>query len=253
MSDRDTHGVAVVLDGIHKRYGTQEVLVGVDLEVRPGELLAILGQSGQGKSVLLRQIVGLERPDSGTVSVGGIPLERYLALPPDEKPFRIAMVFQGSALLGSLSVEENVALRLREHRQAAPEEIAATVRRALQQVELGGIEGKLPGEISGGMRKRAAIARALAIDPELILYDEPTADLDPILTEQIGALIARIRQSRGSTQIIVTHNLGLARTIADRVAVLDGGRIVECAPPAALEASGNPLTREFLRAAALGR
>ena len=253
MSDRGPHGVAVVLDGIHKRYGTQEVLVGVDLEVRPGELLAILGQSGQGKSVLLRQIVGLERPDSGTVSVGGIPLERYLALPPDEKPFRIAMVFQGSALLGSLSVEDNVALRLREHRQATPEEIAATVRRALQQVELGGIEGKLPGEISGGMRKRAAIARALAIDPELILYDEPTADLDPILTEQIGALIARIRESRGSTQIIVTHNLGLARTIADRIAVLDAGRIVECAPPSALEASGNPLTREFLRAAALRR
>ena len=253
MSDRGPHGVAVVLDGIHKRYGTQEVLVGVDLEVRPGELLAILGQSGQGKSVLLRQIVGLERPDSGTVSVGDIPLERYLALPPDEKPFRIAMVFQGSALLGSLSVEDNVALRLREHRQATPEEIAATVRRALEQVELGGIEGKLPGEISGGMRKRAAIARALAIDPELILYDEPTADLDPILTEQIGALIARIRESRGSTQIIVTHNLGLARTIADRIAVLDAGRIVECAPPSALEASGNPLTREFLRAAALGR
>jgi len=253
VSDRDTHGVAVVLDGVHKRYGTQEVLAGVDLEVRPGELLAILGQSGQGKSVLLRQIVGLERPDSGTISVGGIPLERYLALPAGEKQFRIAMVFQGSALLGSLSVAENVALRLREHRQATPDEIAATVRRALEQVELSGVESKLPAEISGGMRKRAAIARALAIDPELILYDEPTADLDPILTEQIGALIARIRQSRGSTQIIVTHNLGLARTIADRVAVLDGGRIVECAAPAALEASGNPLTREFLRAAGLGK
>jgi phospholipid/cholesterol/gamma-HCH transport system ATP-binding protein len=253
VNDPVTHGVALVLEGVRRRYGAQEVLAGVDLDVRPGELLAIVGQSGQGKSVLLRQIVGLERPDAGHIVVGGLPLERYLALPAGEKPFRIAMVFQGAALLGSLTVGENVALRLREHHQGAPAEIAATVRRVLEQVELGDVESKLPSEISGGMRKRAAIARALAIDPELILYDEPTADLDPILTEQIGELIARIRTARGSTQVIVTHNLGLARAIADRIAVLDGGHIVECTPAAALEASGNPLTREFLRAAGLGR
>jgi phospholipid/cholesterol/gamma-HCH transport system ATP-binding protein len=253
VSDRSTRGVAVVLEGVRKRYGAQEVLAGVDLAVRAAELLAIVGQSGQGKSVLLRQIVGLERPDAGRIVVGDVPLERYLALPAGEKPFRIAMVFQGAALLGSLTVGENVALRLREHHQGVPADIAATVRRALEQVELGDVEGKLPSEISGGMRKRAAIARALAIDPELILYDEPTADLDPILTEQIGALIARIRTVRGSTQVIVTHNLGLASAIADRVAVLDGGRIVECTPPAELAASTHPLTREFLRAAGLGR
>jgi len=245
-------GVAVVLEGVRRRYGDAEVLTGVDLEVAPGELVAIVGQSGQGKSVLLRQIVGLERPDAGRISVGGMPLERYLALPPEEKPFRIAMVFQGSALLASLTVAENVALRLREHRQAPTGEIRDRVRDALAQVELTGSERKLPGDLSGGMRKRAAIARALATDPELILYDEPTADLDPLLTEQIGSLIGRIRATRGSTQIIVTHDLALARATADRIAVLDQGRIVECLPAARLAASHHPLTREFLRAAGLG-
>jgi phospholipid/cholesterol/gamma-HCH transport system ATP-binding protein len=252
MSGGDHRGVAVVLDGVRKRYGAQEVLAGIDLDIQSGELLAIVGQSGQGKSVLLRQIVGLERPDAGRIEVGGIQLERYLALPPGEKPFRIAMVFQGAALLASLTVAENVALRLREHHQAPPSEIPGRVRHALEQVELTGAETKLPGDLSGGMRKRAAIARALAIDPELILYDEPTADLDPLLTEQIGALIARIRSARGSTQIVVTHNLGLARSIADRVAVLDRGRIVDCSRAAALAASTHPLTRELLRAASAG-
>ena len=245
-------GVAVVLDGVRRRYGDHEVLAGIDLAVRPGELLAIVGQSGQGKSVLLRQIVGLERPDAGRILVGDMPLERYLALPAGEKPFRIAMVFQGAALLASLTVADNVALRLREHHQVPRAEIADRVRTALAQVELAGAEDTLPGDLSGGMRKRVAIARALAIDPELILYDEPTADLDPLLTEQIGGLIARIRATRGSTQIIVTHNLALGGAIADRIAVLDGGRIVESLPPAALATSRHPLTRELLRAARIG-
>jgi len=245
------HGVPVELAGIRKAYGQHVVLAGVDLRVAPGELLAIVGQSGTGKSVLLRQIVGLERPDAGRITVGGIELGEYLALPPEEKPFRVAMVFQSSALLASLTVAENVGLRLRERRRHASAEIAAITRRVLEQVELAGTEDQLPGELSGGMRKRVAIARALAVDPELILYDEPTADLDPILTEQIGQLIARIRTLRGSTQIIVTHNLPLARAIADRIAVLAEGRIAECVTPAELAASRHPLTREFLRASAL--
>ena len=245
------HGVAVELAGVRKVYQGHVVLAGVDLRVSPGELLAIVGQSGTGKSVLLRQIVGLERPDAGRILVGGIEVPRYLAMPPDEKPFRVAMVFQNAALLASLTVAENVGLRLREHSRLASPEIRAIIRRVLEQVELAGCEDKLPGDLSGGMRKRVAIARALAVDPELILYDEPTADLDPILTEQIGAVIARIRAVRGNTQIIVTHNLPLAHAIADRIAVLDGGRIAECVTPAELTASTHSLTREFLRAAAL--
>src|SRR5439155_246785 len=177
------------------------------------------------KAVLLRQIIGLERPDGGRITVGGLELPRYLAIPPEEKPFRIAMVFQNAALLASLTVAENVGLRLREHRRHRPDEIEAIIHRVLADVELEGTEAKLPSELSGGMRKRVAIARALAVDPELILYDEPTADLDPILTQQIGELIGRIRTNRGSTQIIVTHNLPLARAIADRIAVRDQVRV----------------------------
>jgi phospholipid/cholesterol/gamma-HCH transport system ATP-binding protein len=250
-AEKREHGVAVELTGVRKSYNGRQVLAGVDLRVPPGELLAILGQSGTGKSVLLRQIIGLERPDTGRIVVGGTELPRYLAMSPDEKPFRVAMVFQNAALLASLTVAENVGLRLREHSRLAPAEIAALIRRVLEQVELTGTEDKVPGELSGGMRKRVAIARALAIDPELILYDEPTADLDPILTEQIGQLIARIRTTRGHTQIIVTHNLPLARAIADRIAVLAEGRIAECVTPAELPRSQHPLTREFLRASAL--
>src|SRR2546427_726909 len=245
------HGVSVELAGVRKAYGEHVVLAGVDLRVAPGELLAIVGQSGTGKSVLLRQIIGLEHPDAGGITVGGIELARYRATPPEEKPFRVAMVFQNAALLASLTVAENVGLRLRERGHQNAAEIAAITRRVLEQVELAGTETKLPSELSGGMRKRVAIARALAIDPELILYDEPTADLDPILTEQIGQLIARIRDARGTTQIVVTHNLSLARAIADRIAVLAEGRIAECVTPAELPHARHPLTREFLRASAL--
>jgi phospholipid/cholesterol/gamma-HCH transport system ATP-binding protein len=185
------------------------------------------------------------------VVVGGLELPRYLALSPDEKPFRIAMVFQNAALLGSLTVAENVGLRLRERGRLEPSRIREIVREALAQVEMAGTENKLPSELSGGMRKRVSIARALAIDPELMLYDEPTADLDPILTEQIGQLIARVRTTRGRTQIIVTHNLSLARAVADRIAVLAEGRIVESLTPAELVHGRHPLTQEFVRAAGL--
>src|SRR5438445_52414 len=157
------HGVPVELAGVRKAYGEHVVLAGVDLRVAPGELLAIVGQSGTGKSVLLRQIVGLERPDAGRITVGGIELGEYLVLPPEEKPFRIAMVFQSSALLASLTVAENVGLRLRERRRHASAEIAAITRRVLEQVELAGTEDQLPGELTGGMRKRAAIARVLRV------------------------------------------------------------------------------------------
>jgi len=251
MADKTQHGVAVELSGIRKRYGDQDVLRGVDLKIEAGKLVAILGQSGTGKSVLLRQIIGLERPDAGRIAVGGLELERYLAMPPGEKPFRMAMVFQNAALLASLTVAENVSLRLREHGRRNASEITEITRRVLEQVELAGTEDKLPSELSGGMRKRVAIARALAIDPELILYDEPTADLDPILTEEIGRLITRICDIRGSTQIIVTHNLPLARSLASRIAVLDQGRIAEYSTSEELGRSSNRLTREFLRAAAL--
>lgn len=247
-----TRGIGVTLAGVRRRYGGQDVLAGVDLTVAPGELLCIVGQSGQGKSVLLRQIVGLETPDAGTIRLGDLDLATWRALPPERKPFRVAMVFQNAALLASLTVAENVALRLLEQGTLPRARIDAVVRRCLAAVELEGVEDRLPGQLSGGMRKRVAIARALAVEPELILYDEPTADLDPILTEQIGALIAAVRRRGEATQLVVTHNLPLARMLADRIAVLAEGRIVCCVPPAALAEVPHPLVREFLRAAGVG-
>jgi len=247
----DRHGVALELQGVRRVYDGHAVLRGVDLDVEPGRLVAILGQSGTGKSVLLRQIIGLEKPDAGRIVVGGIELPRYLALAPEEKPFVMAMVFQSAALLASLTVAENVSLRLRERGHHSRAEIDAITRRVLEQVDLAGTERKTPSELSGGMRKRVAIARALAVDPQIILYDEPTADLDPILTEEIGRLIVRIRDTRGATQIIVTHNLPLARGIADRIAVLDAGRIAEYVTPEELVRSRHPLTRKVMRAAML--
>ena len=245
------HAVTLELAGIRKAYGDQDVLRGVDLDVAAGELVAIIGQSGTGKSVLLRQIIGLEPPDRGRITVGKMELPQYLRLPPERKPFRMAMVFQNAALLASLTVAENVSLRLRERREHAPGDIAEITRRALEAVDLAGTEQKLPSELSGGMRKRVSIARALAVDPELILYDEPTADLDPILTQEIGRLIRRIRDSRGATQLIVTHNVPLARGIADRIAVLYEGRIAEYVAPSELGHSRHPFTRDLVRASTM--
>lgn len=246
------HGVRVELRGLRRRYGERDVLRGVDLTIEPGELLAILGQSGTGKSVLLRQIIGLEQPDAGEILVDGVALAAYRARPAADKPFHMAMVFQNAALLASLTVRDNVALRLRELGGRSSDAIDEIVTAALRQVQLTDVLDRLPGELSGGMRKRVAIARALAVEPAVILYDEPTAELDPILTEQIADVIHDIRTRQGSTQIIVTHNLPLARAIADRVAVLADGRVVDCCPPSDLDASTHPLTRQFLRAAALG-
>ena len=245
------HGVTLELAGNWKAYADHDVLRGVDLDVGAGELVAIVGQSGTGKSVLLRQIIGLEPPDRGRIAVGGMELPRYLELPPEKKPFRMAMVFQNAALLASLTVAENVSLRLRERREHSRRDIAEITRRALEAVDLAGTEQKLPSELSGGMRKRVSIARALAVHPELILYDEPTADLDPILTQEIGRLIRRIRDSRGATQLIVTHNVPLARGIADRIAVLYEGRIAEYLAPTELAQSRHPFTRELVRASTM--
>ena len=244
----ETTGVPIEIRGLWKSYEGHDVLRGIDLDVAAGETLVIVGGSGEGKSVLIRQIIGLERPDRGGVRLGGTPVEEYLKLPLEKKPFQMSMVFQSSALLGSLTVYENVSLALREHRAKPRDEIRGIVRECLSQVDLEGTESKLPSELSGGMRKRVAIARALAIDSQVILYDEPTAELDPLLTEEIGRLVQKIQKARRPTQIVVTHNLALAREIADHVAVLREGQIVDYQTGDSFFASPHPHTRSFLRA-----
>lgn len=244
-------GVSIEITGLRKSFNGTPVLKGVDLRIDAGEIMVIVGGSGEGKSVLLRHIAGLETPDGGSIRLNGLELRDYLRMPPSEKPFRLSMVFQGSALLNSLTVAENVSLRLQEHRTHSDTEIERIVTTCLEQVDMAGTEDKLPSELSGGMRKRAAIARALAVEPQIILYDEPTADLDPILTQQIGALITRIHQTRGATQVVVAHNLALASEIGTHIAVLHQGQIVDYQPAGALVRSGHPHTQEFLRAANL--
>jgi phospholipid/cholesterol/gamma-HCH transport system ATP-binding protein len=244
-------GVSIEITGLRKSFNGTPVLRGVDLHIDAGEIIVIVGGSGEGKSVLLRHIAGLETPESGSIQLNGMELRDYLHLPPAEKPFRLSMVFQGSALLNSMTVAENVSLRLKEHRTHATAEITRIVSTCLEQVDLAGTENKLPSELSGGMRKRVAIARALAVEPQIILYDEPTADLDPLLTRQIGELILRIQKTRRATQVVVAHNLALASEIGTHIAVLHEGQIVDYQPANALARSTHPHTQEFLRAANL--
>lgn len=244
-----SEGVTIEVRGLWKSYGNHAVLRGIDLDVEAGETLVILGGSGEGKSVLIRQMIGLERPDRGAIRLGGIAAEEYFAKSYEEKPFKMSMVFQSSALLNSLSVADNVSLSLREHRSVRGEELRRIVRESLEQVDMEGAEHKLPSELSGGMKKRVAIARALAIRSQVILYDEPTAELDPILTEEIGQLIRRIQERRRPTQVVVTHNLPLAREIGDHVAVLKEGHVIDFGSSDEFWRSANPHTRNLVRAA----
>jgi len=245
-----TPGVRIEIAGLRKSYNGVEVLRGIDLLIEPGESLVIVGGSGEGKSVLLRHIAGLEKPNAGRVRLNDIDLPTYQAMEAEKKPFRLAMVFQGAALLNSLTVAENVALRLLEHGKSK-REVAEVVATCLQQVGLAHAEDKLPADLSGGMRKRVAIARALAAEPQLVLHDEPTADLDPILTLQIAELIANIGRLQPTTQVIVTHNLALATSVGDRIAVLRRGEVVEVLPADALKESRHPFTQEFVKAATM--
>jgi len=244
-------GVAIEANGLRKSYGGVPVLRGIDLRIAAGETLVIVGGSGEGKSVLLRHLAGLEVPDSGTVSLNKIDLADYLLLEPEDKPFRMSMVFQGSALLNSLTVAENVALRLREHGRFSGPEVRRIVQSCLEQVDLAGVEEKLPADLSGGMRKRVAIARALAAEPQVIFHDEPTADLDPILTEQMGELIARIQSAHQTTQVVVTHDLALATDVGDRIAVIHRGQIIELLAAGELTQGRHPYTQRFVKAASL--
>ena len=231
-------------------WGERTILEDVSFDVARGEVVVILGGSGSGKSTLLKNVIGLVRPAGGRVLIQG---EDFTAAEGDARRRmlrRFGVTYQQNALFGSMTLLENVLLPLEEFTDLPAEARELVARLKLRLVGLEGFEGYLPAAISGGMRKRAAIARALAVDPELILYDEPTADLDPILTQQIGRLIARIRDVRGSTQLFVTHNLPLAQAIADRIAVLAEGRIAEYVSAGELGASRHPLVREFLRATA---
>lgn len=239
----EASAVGVRIIGLNKSFGGNHVLKGIDLEIKPGETVVILGTSGAGKSVLLRHIVGLEKPDSGSILIDGANV-----LDPESKGrHRIAMVFQSSALFNSLSVGENIALYLREHRVFREEEkIRRIVGDSLSIVGLDDKGNIMPNELSGGMKRRVAIARALVMNPELILFDEPTSGLDPIMTRTIGEVILNLRKHVEVTQVVVTHDIDFAFYIADRVAVLSGGKIIEVGTPEQIRRSNDASVREFI-------
>ncbi len=237
---------AIELRGLTKSFRGNRVLRGVDLAIRAGETTVILGGSGSGKSVCVKHMIGLMRADGGSVHVLGRDVTQlsergWVGLRRD-----FGMVFQAAALFDSLAVYENVAYPIRQHERWPEERVRARVESCLASVGLAGAEKLLPAELSGGMRKRVGVARAIALTPKIILYDEPTTGLDPANSRRIGELIQRLQRELGATSVVVTHELELAFAIADRVALLREGRIVVEGPAAEVRASGHPALREFM-------
>lgn len=237
-------GIGIQVRGLRKSFNGHEVLKGLDFEVKPGEIFVLMGPSGSGKSVLLKHVIGLEEPDAGEILIDGKPIQSSNVL--DE--YRLAMVFQSGALFNSLTVGENVGLYLAEHRLKPPEEIARIVKDTLEVVGLKGAEDKMPSELSGGMKKRVAIARALVIEPQLILYDEPTSELDPLSSVNIAEEIVKLNQRISVTSLVVSHDRDLAFGVADRIAVINDGQILTIGTPHEVKQSKDPLVHEFLNA-----
>jgi phospholipid/cholesterol/gamma-HCH transport system ATP-binding protein len=236
--------VSVEVRGLRKSFDSLEVLKGISFKVNPGEIFVIMGPSGSGKSVLLRHIIGLETPDAGEILIQGEPVGASGV----RDKYRMAMVFQSSALLTSLSVGENVGLYLTEHFLKTPAEIASIVAGKLEAVGLRGLEDRAPGDLSGGMQKRVAIARALVMEPQLFLFDEPTAELDPPMAVTIDEEILKLKNRTHATSIIVTHDRTLAFSLADRVAMIFDGQIVFTGAPDEVKQQADPRIHDFIHA-----
>jgi phospholipid/cholesterol/gamma-HCH transport system ATP-binding protein len=241
-----TSGAAISVRNLRVKYGDREILHGINFEVPAGETMVILGGSGSGKSTLLRTLVGLEHPSSGEIWIQGKDFASISEDERDELRKKMGMSFQGGALFGSMTVGENVALPLHEHTRLDDSTIEIMVRLKLDQVGLSGFENYMPAQLSGGMKKRAAIARALAMDPEILFFDEPSAGLDPIIAAGIDELILKLKKAFRITIVVVTHELASAFLIADRMIVLDKGVIVANATTQELRKSQHPRVRQFL-------
>ena len=235
------------LEGVTKSFGDQTVLRDIDLSFRHGQTTVVLGRSGCGKSVLLKTIIGILKPDSGRVIVFGrdlatLPFEELEAM-----RLNFGMLFQGSALFDSLDVDNNVGFLLYEHTSMPRREVQEIVRKKLAQVGLTGEITRMPDELSGGMKKRVALARAIAMDPHVILYDEPTTGLDPVTADTINDLVLKIQKRFQATSIVVTHDMASANKVADRIVMLHEGRIIIDDTPEAVRKSGDPRVQSFIR------
>jgi len=228
---------------LNKSFPEKEVLTGINLHVSPSETHVILGKSGAGKSVLLKCICGLELYNSGTIYLNGEQIQSET----DLSRYKIGFVFQSSALFNSMTVSDNVGIYLREHRLVKNEDQYKTlVKGALELVGLEGVEAQFPSELSGGMKRRVATARVLVMSPDLILFDEPTTGLDPMMTKTIGELIVTIKESIDTTQVVVTHDIEFAKYIADRISVISDGKIIDVGDPDNLETSENDVVKGFI-------
>ena len=228
------------------QYGEREVLHGLTFDIHAGETVVVLGGSGSGKSTLLRTMVGLERPTSGTVEVKGVDITTATPRQMDAIRKKLGLAFQGGALIGSMTVGENIALPLVEHTALQASTIEVMVRIKLEQVGLSGFEDYSPSRLSGGMKKRAAFARAMAMDPEILFFDEPSAGLDPITAAGIDELILNLKRAYRMTMVVVTHELASAFLIADRMILIDRGNIAAMGPTQEVLESTHPRVRQFL-------
>jgi len=245
-ADSQDSEVMLSLRDLRVSYGEREILHGISFDVMRGETMVILGGSGSGKSTLLRTLVGLEKPSSGQIWIKGKDITAISQAELDEIRRKIGMSFQGGALFGSMTVGENVALPLREHTKLEESTIEIMLRLKLEQVGLAGFEYYMPAQLSGGMKKRAAVARALAMDPEILFFDEPSAGLDPIIAAGIDQLIQELKKAFRMTIIVVTHELASAFLIADRMVLIDKGNVVAIGTVEQLRSSTQPRVRQFL-------
>lgn len=236
----------IKLKQVYKSFGEHDVLKGVDLEIKSGSITVILGQSGTGKSVLLKNMIGLLEPDRGQIFVDGTDITQLDAATLNDFRRRFGMLFQNAALFDSLSVQDNIAFPLREHSDKTDAEILEVVNHNLSLVGLSGINHKQPSELSGGMRKRVGLARAIALEPKIVLYDEPTTGLDPITAESINQLIVTMQKRLGVTSVVISHDIESTFQVADHVAMLHGGSIVEGGTPEHFRRSKNEFVQHFI-------
>ncbi len=253
-SERVDAGWAGVIEVINlcKSFSDRPVLENLNLTVARGETMVIIGRSGCGKSVLLKHVIGLLSPESGQVLIDGQDISRAHGQRLDQLRMRFGMLFQGAALFDSLTVGENVGFGLRQHSDLKAREIADRVRESLTIVGLEGIEERRPSELSGGMRKRVGLARALCMRPEIMLYDEPTTGIDPIMADAINDLICMLHDKLKVTSVAVTHDMTSAYKIATRIAMLYQGRIIAVGTPEAIRHTTNPIVKQFVTGAARG-
>ncbi len=237
---------------VKKSFGENHVLTGVNLTVETGENMVVIGGSGTGKSVILKHIIGLMRPDSGKVLVDGVDLSTLSDRELSHFRRRFGMLFQGAALFDSMSVWENIGFGFMEHTHLSKEKIRGIVREKLAMVGLVGIEDRMPADLSGGMKKRVGLARAIAMDPKIILYDEPTTGLDPIMADVINRLISQMNRQLSVTSVTITHDMKSAYQIADKMAMLYLGKILEVGAPDEIRNSVNPAVRQFINGSMVG-